>query len=71
MIHVAENVSGVQPEYPCLKKGSTGVVVLFTEPNKGLVLKSGSTTYKVGNYSDDWNEHSFTLYPNIILISNI
>lgn len=62
-------------KYPYLGKFSfpsneeMAYVVLFNRPKTGMVVSSsivGNTLLEVGNYSEDWDESSFTYLPREI-----
>jgi hypothetical protein len=44
--------------YPYIGKAESGLVVVFTSEESGTVLSSGSTSHKIGRYSDRWAEDS-------------
>lgn len=66
--------------YPCLKiynneSGCGAYVVLFTEPNSGVVVYSETECIKVGdnekvNDTTCWAEECFTRFDGIIELSN-
>lgn len=57
--------------YPCLKiKNGTGIVILFTEEDTGIVLIKGEDEFEVGNYDTSWNEKSFENFEGKIELSN-
>ncbi len=58
-------------EYPCLKiLRRLSQVVLFTEPNTGMVIHTLSVLNETGSYSDDWPEEMFNLYNGEVVLSN-
>lgn len=59
-------------EYPCLRQGSSGLVVLFTQPKHGTVVFGGTGSYResVGAHRDFWGMDYFTKFDGIVSISN-
>ena len=62
--------------YPCLKEsievdGKGKMIVLFTEPNKGVVVYSTwSCGNSIGELSNTWNEGNFHIYNGEVILSN-
>ncbi len=58
--------------YPCIKQSArSGVVVLFTGPDKGVVLAGASSYGDASGYFEDWDEHSFVPLDGEIRLSNL
>ena len=55
--------------YPCLKQDGYGLVVLFTQPGVGVVVKP-ARQYSLGTYSTTWFVESFSIYDGTLEISN-
>ena len=57
-------INGIKPyerQYPWLGKTKGGLVVLFTQLNKGVVLKNATTAlHSIGAYRTDWKEEIYT-----------
>ena len=61
-----------EPPYPYLKiNRNTGVVVLFTERNKGTcVYQTPKGSDEVGDHLVCWEERNFELFNGTITLSN-
>lgn len=55
--------------YPVLKC-CDGCIVLFTKPNKGMVVYSIDGEDPVGSYSEDWDENRFKYFTQELILSN-
>ena len=59
--------------YPCIKvfkdSGYT-TIVLFTEVNIGILLKSDHPNNKMTFNKDTWAEYAFSLFDGVIELSN-
>jgi hypothetical protein len=63
--------SKISSEFPCLKiKKSLNLVVLFNSHGTGMCINSGGEHNKVGEFRTDWNEFSFELLNDSILLKN-
>jgi hypothetical protein len=58
------------PTYPKLMQGESGVVVLFTKANTGVVVSSTHLSYKVGHFSSDWYTSGFKDYTGKVTLEN-
>lgn len=68
---IIEQPAEKKTEYPCLKIADGGLVVLFTRPEQGTVLKVDDfPSLKIGEYSSSWDEKSFTLFTDKLELSN-
>lgn len=66
---VEKNVCN-EMEYPCLKQGIRGGIVLFFKPKTGVVMTSGDFEKPIGHYSTSWCEENFKAYKGTLEISN-
>jgi len=56
--------------YPHLGEYASGLVVLFTNPNTGIVVYPGSyNIHPIGTYLDNW-EMEYQLYQGKIILEN-
>lgn len=58
-----------QNGFPKLMHSDQGLVVLFEEPGKGVVV-SGNENYKVGCILLSWKMHLFEDFPNEVVLKN-
>jgi hypothetical protein len=72
MIKAIENIKQeIKVDYPCMKKHYSGNVVLFNKSNCGtLLMKGDSSSYKIGDYREDWIEINFEPIDYSITLSN-
>ena len=56
--------------YPSLMRGNKGLIILFTNPEVGVVMHAGDSAWRVGSYSDDWIMANFSYYNGTITLSN-
>lgn len=67
-------------QYPCLKQGKYGGIVLFTAPETGTKLTNpikkipknvkNVSNDPIGTVRDDWDEKSFTPYNEPVTLQN-
>lgn len=55
-------VEPVKPEkkYPCYQKNNKGLIVYFTAPKRGTVVKTNTPVFSVGYTLSNWLEDCFT-----------
>jgi hypothetical protein len=54
-------------KYPVILEGNQGLLVLFTEPKTGVVIRA-TNFWSLGSYSNDWGECSFSKWNGVITI---
>lgn len=65
------NPKAVADEYPCIKKhDATGLIVLFSERSKGIVVVGDSQFETVGVYAEDWYMPTFKKFHGSVTIEN-
>ena len=62
----------IKETYPIIKSYSLndGLIVFFTKPKTGMVLKSFDVRQKVGDFITDWDEGAFKPCIGKIIMSN-
>jgi hypothetical protein len=61
-----------KPDYPCLKKSETGLIVFFSGKNTGVCVSSDGYT-RLGQYNsgyNGWNEEVFTSFVGKVTLEN-
>lgn len=56
-------------EFPCLRKGENGLVVLFHNVGFGTVVH-GNHAYTVGHYSTSWAMETFTPFTGTVKLKH-
>lgn len=56
-------------EYPKLRVGQSGIVVLFVDKTTGTVVRE-TMEYTLGTYLTDWAENHFTDFNGSVELSN-
>lgn len=56
-------------EYPCLMVNEDGAIILFSDNNTGMRVRSGLGS-EPGVYSDGWIMDGFKLFTGSITLSN-
>ena len=70
-VEVNETPVEQKSKYPWIGKYKDGsFIMLFTEPEYGVVLQSVDKDWKVGERSDDMDESFFTPFTGSITLSN-
>ena len=72
MIQAVQQQENKVKEFPKIMIGGGGLIVLFIEPEKGIILRTGDIhpSHRDGKYCDDWNMEYFTDYNEPITIQN-
>jgi len=60
----------IKRDYPYLGEFDSGLVVLFINKEKGLVIR-GDEIDKIGDYSEHWAEKDVTLFKGDIILRNV
>lgn len=55
--------------YPKIKKGHSGVVVLFNKPSCGTII-AGEEYHNIGEYHTNFDESYFSLFTGSVTLSN-
>lgn len=51
-------------EYPALKKSTRNdAVILFLRPKTGTIIHATSNSYRLGHFSESWDEPAFETLP--------
>ena len=69
-VDVKENDREEKPEYPCLKIGDDGVIILFNSYKCGCVVAPGEDNCPIGDYSDEWVEEAFIPFSGSVTLRN-
>lgn len=63
-----------ESKFPCIgvsnRKETLGMLVLFDDFEKGLIIKCTNDRCRLGHRSTEWNMDSFDLYEGDITLSN-
>lgn len=62
--------------YPCIRESTLGLVVLFHERGKGILIgvrvgNNTKTPYKIGEYSQFWAMENFTIIPGPVTLRTL
>lgn len=61
----------VKRNYPYIGEHSTGLIVLFSNPNAGTVLRDSiANKHPVGTFREIWTEEDYDLFEGEVILSN-